>query len=50
VPGLLILKADGDSLADPDALRDAERKSRGSLQLEVVDPRERRVRRVRVEL
>ena len=49
-PGLLILKADGERLASPQALREAERESRGSLQLEVVDPRERRERRVRVEL
>jgi hypothetical protein len=50
VPGLLILKAGGKPLASPKALREAERQSRGSLQLEVVDPRERRERRVRVDL
>lgn len=48
--GMLILKADGQPTAEPEQLREVERASRGLLELQVVDPSDRRERTVRVTL
>ena len=48
--GLLILKANGTPVTSPQLLTDAEQKSRGQLQLQVVDPKDRRERAVQVSL
>ena len=50
VPGLLILKANGKPISNPDELRDAEIGSRRNLELQVVDPSDKRVRLVQVTL
>ena len=48
--GLLILKANGQPTSSEEKLREAERGSRGRLELQVVDPSDRRERTVRVTL
>ncbi|TWU33830.1 PDZ domain-containing protein [Novipirellula artificiosorum] len=48
--GLLIVKANGKPVSSPEVLRDAEVASRGSLELEIVDPSDRRQRVVQVRL
>jgi hypothetical protein len=48
--GLLIVKANGKPVTSPEVLRDAEAASRGSLELEIVDPSDRRQRVVQVRL
>ncbi|MEO8268924.1 MAG: PDZ domain-containing protein [Aureliella sp.] len=48
--GILILKANGKSVANPDELNDAERVSRGELELNVVDPSNRQEKSVKVAL
>lgn len=49
-PGLLILKANGKTIASPKDLDQAERDSRGTMELQVVDPINRRQRTIRVTL
>ncbi|KAA5543157.1 PDZ domain-containing protein [Roseiconus nitratireducens] len=49
-PGLLILTANGRPIESPKALAEAEQESRGQLTLEVVDPKDRRQRTLRVSL
>ena len=49
-PGLLILKVDGRAVGKPDELKDAVQRSRGQIELEIVDPQDRRERTVRVRL
>ena len=48
--GILILKANGKSVANPKELDEAERVSRGKLELNVVDPSNRKERVVKVAL
>ncbi len=49
-PGLLILKANGQAVGSPQELTTAERDSRGRLDLQVVDPKDKREQNIRVSL
>ena len=48
--GLLITQANGKKVSSPEELQTAERESRGRLELQLIDPKERREQTVRVEL
>ena len=50
VAGLVILKANGKPITKPEQLTEAERESRGRLELQVVDPRDRREQVLQVAL
>ncbi len=50
VAGLLILKADGRKMLQPDKLVEAEQASDGTMVLEVIEPRTRKTQTVRVDL
>jgi S1-C subfamily serine protease len=49
-PGLLILKVDGRAVGKPNELKAAVQRSRGQIEIEVVDPQDRRIRTIRVRL
>ncbi len=50
VPGLLILKANGKAVSSPAELQNAEKASRRNLELQIVDPKEKRERLVQITL
>jgi membrane-associated protease RseP (regulator of RpoE activity) len=50
VPGLLILKAGGKAVGKPEELTDVVERTRGQLELVVVDPKDRRERKIQISL